>query len=61
MSTFSVADIPDMTGKTVIVTGASSGIGLAATRARQPQPARASCSRCAASKRAGRPRLPQLA
>ena len=33
MSTFSVADIPDMTGKTVIVTGASSGIGLAATRA----------------------------
>ena len=27
MSTFSVADIPDMTGKTVIVTGASSGIG----------------------------------
>jgi NAD(P)-dependent dehydrogenase (short-subunit alcohol dehydrogenase family) len=29
ISTFSVADIPDMTGKTVIVTGASSGIGLA--------------------------------
>jgi NAD(P)-dependent dehydrogenase (short-subunit alcohol dehydrogenase family) len=33
MSTFSVADIPDMTGKTVIVTGASSGIGLAAAHA----------------------------
>src|SRR5690242_17017941 len=33
MSTFSVADIPDMTGKTVIVTGASSGIGLATARA----------------------------
>ncbi len=32
MSTFSVADIPDMAGKTVIVTGASSGIGLATTR-----------------------------
>ena len=33
MSTFSVADIPDMTGKTVIVTGANSGIGLATARA----------------------------
>ncbi|GHO71210.1 putative short-chain dehydrogenase/reductase [Ktedonobacter sp. SOSP1-52] len=33
MSTFSVADIPDMTGKTVIVTGASSGIGLATAHA----------------------------
>jgi NAD(P)-dependent dehydrogenase (short-subunit alcohol dehydrogenase family) len=33
MSTFTVANIPDMTGKTVIVTGASSGIGLAAARA----------------------------
>jgi NAD(P)-dependent dehydrogenase (short-subunit alcohol dehydrogenase family) len=32
MSTFSVTDIPDMTGKTVIVTGASSGIGLATAR-----------------------------
>jgi NAD(P)-dependent dehydrogenase (short-subunit alcohol dehydrogenase family) len=29
MSTFSVADIPDMTDKTVIITGGSSGIGLA--------------------------------
>src|SRR5581483_9410452 len=33
MSTFNVADIPDMTGKTVIVTGASSGIGLATAHA----------------------------
>jgi NAD(P)-dependent dehydrogenase (short-subunit alcohol dehydrogenase family) len=33
MSTFSVADIPDMTGKTVIVTGARSGIGLATAHA----------------------------
>jgi NAD(P)-dependent dehydrogenase (short-subunit alcohol dehydrogenase family) len=32
MSTFSVAGIPDMTGKTVIVTGANSGIGLAIAR-----------------------------
>jgi len=31
--TWSVADITDMTGKTVIVTGASSGIGLATARA----------------------------
>jgi NAD(P)-dependent dehydrogenase (short-subunit alcohol dehydrogenase family) len=30
MTTFSVADIPDMTGRTVIVTGANSGIGRAA-------------------------------
>jgi hypothetical protein len=35
MSTFSVADIPNMTGKTVIVTGGSSGIGLA----NDPKPA----------------------
>lgn len=33
MSAFSVADIPDMAGKTVIVTGASSGIGLATAHA----------------------------
>ena len=33
MSAFSVADIPNMTGKTVIVTGANSGIGLATARA----------------------------
>ncbi len=33
MSAFSVADIPAMTGQTVIVTGASSGIGLATARA----------------------------
>ncbi len=33
MSTFSVADIPNMTGKTVIVTGANSGIGLATAHA----------------------------
>src|ERR1700691_1388967 len=32
MTTSSSRDIPDMTGKTVIVTGASSGIGLAAAR-----------------------------
>ena len=33
MTTFTVADIPDMTGTTAIVTGASSGIGLATARA----------------------------
>jgi NAD(P)-dependent dehydrogenase (short-subunit alcohol dehydrogenase family) len=33
MATFGIADIPSMTGKTVIVTGASSGIGLATARA----------------------------
>jgi NAD(P)-dependent dehydrogenase (short-subunit alcohol dehydrogenase family) len=33
MTTFSVADIPAMTGRTVIVTGANSGIGRAAARA----------------------------
>jgi NAD(P)-dependent dehydrogenase (short-subunit alcohol dehydrogenase family) len=33
MTTFTVHSIPDMTGKTAIVTGASSGIGLAVARA----------------------------
>jgi NAD(P)-dependent dehydrogenase (short-subunit alcohol dehydrogenase family) len=33
MATFSTADIPDMTGQTVIVTGANSGIGQSAARA----------------------------
>jgi len=33
MATFNVADIPDLTGKTVIVTGANSGIGQASARA----------------------------
>jgi NAD(P)-dependent dehydrogenase (short-subunit alcohol dehydrogenase family) len=33
MTTFSAASIPDMTGKTVIVTGANSGIGQATARA----------------------------
>jgi len=33
MTTFSVADIPSMTSRSVIVTGASSGIGLATARA----------------------------
>jgi NAD(P)-dependent dehydrogenase (short-subunit alcohol dehydrogenase family) len=33
MSTFSTADLPDMTGHSVIVTGANSGIGAAAARA----------------------------
>jgi NAD(P)-dependent dehydrogenase (short-subunit alcohol dehydrogenase family) len=33
MTTFTATDIPGMTGKTVIVTGASSGIGLATARA----------------------------
>jgi NAD(P)-dependent dehydrogenase (short-subunit alcohol dehydrogenase family) len=33
MSGFSTADIPDLTGQTVIVTGASSGIGLEAAKA----------------------------
>jgi NAD(P)-dependent dehydrogenase (short-subunit alcohol dehydrogenase family) len=33
MSTFSTADLPDMSGRSVIVTGANSGIGAAAARA----------------------------
>ena len=33
MTTFSPTDIPDMTGRTVIITGANSGIGRAAARA----------------------------
>ena len=33
MATFNVTDVPEMTGKTAIVTGASSGIGQAAARA----------------------------
>ena len=33
MTTFHISDIPDMTGKTAIVTGANSGIGLATARA----------------------------
>jgi NAD(P)-dependent dehydrogenase (short-subunit alcohol dehydrogenase family) len=33
MSTFSTTDAPDMTGRSVIVTGANSGIGAAAARA----------------------------
>src|SRR5881392_4006021 len=33
MSTFSTADLPDMTGRSVIVTGANSCIGAAAARA----------------------------
>jgi NAD(P)-dependent dehydrogenase (short-subunit alcohol dehydrogenase family) len=33
MTTFSTQDIPDMSGRTVIVTGANSGIGRAAARA----------------------------
>ncbi|MGH3155038.1 MAG: oxidoreductase [Streptosporangiaceae bacterium] len=33
MTTFSVADIPGLTGKTAIVTGANGGVGLATARA----------------------------
>jgi NAD(P)-dependent dehydrogenase (short-subunit alcohol dehydrogenase family) len=33
MTTFSAHDIPDMTGRTVLITGANSGIGRAAARA----------------------------
>ncbi|MEY9856453.1 NAD(P)-dependent dehydrogenase (short-subunit alcohol dehydrogenase family) [Catenulispora sp. GAS73] len=33
MTRFSAADLPDLTGKTAIVTGANSGIGLATARA----------------------------
>src|SRR5581483_646742 len=32
MAAFTIADIPDQTSKTVIVTGANSGIGLATAR-----------------------------
>jgi NADP-dependent 3-hydroxy acid dehydrogenase YdfG len=34
MSGFTAADIPDLTGQTAIVTGASSGLGLATARPR---------------------------
>jgi NAD(P)-dependent dehydrogenase (short-subunit alcohol dehydrogenase family) len=40
MTSFSVSDIPSMTGATVIVTGANSGIGRAAARALAAQGAR---------------------
>ena len=33
MTTWSTTDIPDLTGRSVIVTGANSGIGRAAARA----------------------------
>ena len=33
MTTFTTSDIPDLTGKTAIVTGANSGVGLATARA----------------------------
>ncbi|BBB00295.1 putative dehydrogenase [Actinacidiphila reveromycinica] len=33
MTTFTAADVPDLTGRTAIVTGANSGVGLATTRA----------------------------
>ncbi|MFI5952245.1 oxidoreductase [Cryptosporangium sp. NPDC051539] len=33
MPTFTTADLPDLTGRTAIVTGANSGVGLATTRA----------------------------
>jgi NAD(P)-dependent dehydrogenase (short-subunit alcohol dehydrogenase family) len=33
MTTFTAAQIPEMTGRTVIITGANSGIGRAAARA----------------------------
>ncbi len=33
MSRFSLADLPDLTGRTAVATGANSGIGLVAARA----------------------------
>ena len=33
MSGFTVADIPDLTGQTAVVTGANSGIGLETAKA----------------------------
>ncbi|MBF8188348.1 SDR family NAD(P)-dependent oxidoreductase [Nonomuraea sp. K274] len=40
MTTFSASDVPSMTGRTVVVTGANSGIGRAAARALAARDAR---------------------
>jgi NAD(P)-dependent dehydrogenase (short-subunit alcohol dehydrogenase family) len=54
MSKWSAANLPDLTGRSAVVTGASSGIGLVAAR-ELPESARTSCSRFAIAPRAKLP------
>ena len=45
MTGFTTADIPDLAGRTAIITGASSGIGLETAKALAAHGAPAPCSR----------------
>ena len=51
MSHWTATDLPDQTGRTFVVTGANSGLGLR-PRASSPARARTSCSPCATRPRA---------